>query len=62
VENQLAGTGQPAKLWCQALTTGGVANPDQLRLDERDRNLVSSRKPADLPAFCPAMVELFARL
>jgi hypothetical protein len=40
----------------------GVANPDRLRLDERDRNLVSSRKPADLPAFCPAMVELFARL
>ena len=27
----------------------------------RDGNLVTSRKPADLPAFCSALVELFAR-
>jgi protease I len=27
----------------------------------RDGNLVTSRKPADLPAFCPALVELFSK-
>ncbi|MBV9661636.1 MAG: DJ-1/PfpI family protein [Acidimicrobiales bacterium] len=39
---------------------GGVANADQLRTDAAATDLVSSRKPDDLPAFTSAMLDAFA--
>jgi hypothetical protein len=42
-------------------TSGGQRRPEAgVRLLAVDGNIVSSRRPADLPAFCAAMVELFS--
>jgi len=40
------------------VNAGGIWRDEPL---VRDRNWVSSRSPADLPAFVPAIVELFAQ-